>query len=398
MSLDFHGARDFRDAMRQQKSPYSIFAVNLPIEELVPELQKRFQIEEWQQNIDRNGKLGDLVGVPIIKFKENPWSIIYWSIGRHLNVTEDCQYVSRKFDCTAVAMYESDTSAWVEWNAYQGEDEIESSQRITYDDNDTVEFESQLRECHEVLDEIEDETILRSKLDDLLDELLIQKDLAIPSLNIDLNHQNIERLDLLILPTRPLGMSDFQKWMYQGHPEYSIFAVKGNIDIVIPALIKDSKTAEWQKDIQSEAKIWDVIPQSAPYFKPVIQPTGNQWTIVYWYVGDWMDVSGLCSKMSLELNTLAIMLGEEDTSGAIGYELFDCGKSIERMEVCPGDEMFFESKVREEPEFDDFDEDESDTINQFVNVRFAEEGVYIPSWELRVSDDWIGRVDLIAID
>jgi hypothetical protein len=51
------GATEFRNSVRQQKSPYSIFAVKLSIEELVPELQNRFRIESWQQNIERKGKL-----------------------------------------------------------------------------------------------------------------------------------------------------------------------------------------------------------------------------------------------------------------------------------------------------------------------------------------------------
>jgi hypothetical protein len=78
------GATEFRNSVRQQKSPYSIFAVKLPVEELVTELQNRFRIEDWQHNIERKGKLSDLVGVPIVKFKDSPWSIVYWSIGRYL--------------------------------------------------------------------------------------------------------------------------------------------------------------------------------------------------------------------------------------------------------------------------------------------------------------------------
>jgi hypothetical protein len=385
------GATEFRNSVRQQKSPYSIFAVKLPIEELVPELQNRFRIESWQQNINRSGKLSDLVGVPIVKFKDNPWSIVYWSIGRYLDLTSDCSTISRKFDCQLIVMYESDQAGLLEWVVYQGEDESE----VASLEEDGMYFESSLRKEPKDLEDIEDKNVLKSRLDQLVDELLVKENLSIPALTLDLNDPNIDRIDLLILPALPLGMRDFQKFIYQGHPEYSIFAVKADIDRVVPALIENPETTEWRKNLQSDTKIWDNIPNKEPYFIPVVQPKENQWTVVFWHVGDWTGISDICTNISSELDTLVMSIGEEDTSGAIGYELFDRGKSIERAEGCPGDELFFESQVREEPEFDDFDDDESDAVNQFINNRFAEEGIYIPSWELSVSDPWIDRVDLL---
>jgi hypothetical protein len=384
------GATEFRNSVRQQKSPYSIFAVKLPVEELVKELQNRFRIEEWQQNIERNGKLSDLIGVPIVKFKDSPWSIVYWSIGRYLDVEGDCSSISRKFECKSIVMYESDRSGLIEWNVYKGEDEVESATR----EEDGIYFESSIRKEPKDLDDIEDPNILRSRLDSLINKLLSKEKLFIHSLDLDLSDPSIERIDLLVIPSLPLGMRDFQNLMYQGHPEYSIFAVKADIDRVMPALIKDAKNTDWKKDIKSESKIWDVIPEGSNFI-PIIQPKDNQWTIVYWYVGGWTGLSDICAKISLELGTLAMSIGEEDTSSAIGYELFDRGKLIERAEGCPGEELFFESQVREEPEFDNFDDDESNAINQFINDRFIEEGIYIPSWELSVSDLWIGRVDLL---
>lgn len=386
------GATEFRNSVRQQKSPYSIFAVKLPVEELVTEFQNRFRIESWQQNIERKGKLSDLVGVPIVKFKDSPWSIAYWSIGRYLDVSGDCWSISRKFDCGSIAIYESDRSGWVEWKAYKGEDEAESATR----EDNNIYFESHLRKRPRDLDNIKDPNVLRSRLDTLIDELLIKENLSVHSLDLDLSDLSIERIDLLVLPSLPLGMRDFQNFIYQGHPEYSIFAVKADIDRVMPVLIKDEESTGWKKDIKSESKIWDVIPEGSNSI-PIIQPKENEWTVVYFYTG-WMDLANVCTNISLKLDTLVMSLGEEDTSGAIGYELFDRGKSIERAEGCPGEEMFFESQVREEPEFDDFDDDESDAVNQFIDNRFAEEGIYIPSWELSVSDPWIGRVDLLKMN
>jgi hypothetical protein len=383
------GATEFRNSVRQQKSPYSIFAVKLPVEELVKELQNRFRIEEWQQNIERNGKLSDLIGVPIVKFKDSPWLIVYWSIGRYLDVEGDCSSISRKFECKSIVMYESDRSGLIEWNVYKGEDEVESATR----EKDGIYFESSIRKEPRDLDDIEDPNILRSRLDTLIDELLVKENLSICSVDLDLSDTRIERIDLLVLPSLPLGMRDFQNFIYQGHPEYSIFAVKADIDQVVPLLNRYTKATEWQKDIQSEARIQDVIPEEAPYFIPIIQPIENKWTVVYWMMWNWEDLSEMCLEISTKLETLAISLGEEDTSGAFGYELFDRGESVERLEYF--EELFFKSKLREEPEFDDFEEGENDTASKFMNDRFIEEGIYIPSWELSVSDPWIDQVDLL---
>jgi hypothetical protein len=363
------------------------------VEELVTELQNWFRIEQWQQNINRKGKLSDLVGVPIVKFKDSPWTIAYWSIGRYLDIAGDCFAISRKFDCGSIAIYESDRSGWVEWKAYKGEDEAESAERMC--DDDTVYFESHIRKHPRNLDDIEDKNVLRSRLDNLLDELLIQENLSIPSLDLDLTDPNIERIDLLVLPALPLGMRDFQKYIDGGHPEYSIFAVKADIDRVVPLLTKFTKITEWKKDIQSEARIQDIIffPEESPYFPPIIQPTDNQWTVVYWTMWDCEDLSNMCLQISSELETFVMSLGEEDTSGAYYYELLNRGEFVERLEYC--DEIRFESKVREEPEFDNFDMGENDTASQFMNDRFIEEGIYIPSWELSLSDPWIDRVDLL---
>jgi hypothetical protein len=111
---------------------------------------------------------------------------------------------------------------------------------------------------------------------------------------------------------------------------------------------------------------------------------------------DYSDSSSLCINISLELKTLVLSVGEEDTSSGIGYKLFNNGKIIEIVDWAPGCDFVFKSEITEEPEFDDFDQDEGEVIYNFINDRLVEQGVYIPSWELNVSDPWIKQVDLIV--
>jgi hypothetical protein len=126
---------------------------------------------------------------------------------------------------------------------------------------------------------------------------------------------------------------------------------------------------------------------------PIVRPANSEWTVVYWSHGNYVDLSAICSRISSKLETQIFTISSEDTSGAFGYELFDRGKEIEN--VGCGDEMWFRSELREEPEFDDFEKSESDTIHEYINNRFIEEGIFIPTWDLSASDPWIGRIDLL---
>jgi hypothetical protein len=392
MSLQSIGAKAFRDGMREQKQPYSIFAIKLPIENIIPELQERFRIEDWQQNIDRTGKLSDLVGVPVIKFKDSPWTVIYWSVSRYLDIECACGELSWTLDCSSIAIYEVDRSGYVEWKAFRNRDEAESVTRIP--NSDTIYFESRLRQVSQDLESMEDKTLLRKTLDDLLDELLIKENIHILDLNLDLDNLDIERVDLLMLPSRPLGMRDFLNMIYHGHPECAIFAVKADIDRVIPVLTQGRE--HWLRDIKSEYSILDIVRQrwdESIDCIPILRPAHSEWTVVYWCLHSYMNLSSICSRVSAELETSIFTISEEDTSAAFGYKLFDRGKEVES--VGCGDNMWFYSKIREEPEFDNFDKDERSTILEYINNRFIEEGIFIPTLDLSPSDPWIDRLDLL---
>jgi hypothetical protein len=60
---------EFREWIREKNSTYSIFAAKAPLEQVANKLTKFFKIEDWQKNIDCNGSLANLKGVPIVQLK-----------------------------------------------------------------------------------------------------------------------------------------------------------------------------------------------------------------------------------------------------------------------------------------------------------------------------------------
>jgi hypothetical protein len=192
---------------------------------------------------------------------------------------------------------------------------------------------------------------------------------------------------------QPLGMKDFQDWIHEGHPEYAVFAVKAPIDQVAQHLLDKSYASEWKQQPHDTGSVMECFEDGESI--PLIQPTDNAWTVVYWMVGAWDEMEDVCIDFASVLKTRVIALAEEDTSAAVVYNLYDQGEKIESAQWCPGEEFSFDSEIREEPEFDDFDEDERDAINGFINHIFAQEGLYIPSWDVSVSDPDIDRVDMI---
>lgn len=213
------------------------------------------------------------------------------------------------------------------------------------------------------------------------------------------------------LPALKFGILDFLDMIYRGHPEYSLLAVKGEIEEVAQAFIEfcqERKTVErfdvetlenkeyaiagqkirWEKNIPlQKARECDCLAQVFP----LIQVRGSEWTVVQrslFYLG-WDECHGVpqeARSLSAKLQTKAITLMEEDTSGAMGYELFENGKSLEEFEEAG--EVRFTSQLREQPNinFDWEPEDEDCEWNleeqprvKFINELFCELGIYLPA-------------------
>ncbi|UBF27119.1 hypothetical protein K9N68_03880 [Kovacikia minuta CCNUW1] len=397
INAEIANMQDFRAWLREKQAKYLLLAVQAPLEEVAGQLTKLVKVEDWQKKISLNGSLADLPDVPLLQLQGSSWTLAYWAIGRCPNLKQEGRQLSEKLDTRVIEIWAADTSGWTEWRVWERGEEREEAGR---DQGDDVYFESSLQFRRDPDgDEFESGELngeeLRAKLTCMLDELLTNQGICFPSPDCTLSEMEIDRLDLFVLPSQPLGMIDFQKSVYEGHPEYAIFAVKAPIEMVAPEVAKYCRVEDWQKDIKTAATIWDAVGENEKYQMPMIQPKDNNWTVVYWIVGEWENLADMCSQLSSDLQTRVMEIGEEDTSAAVGYSLYENGKRLEYLEWCPGEEITFESELRDEPEFDNFDEDESDAVCGYINDRFIAEGIYIPPWELEVTDEWLERVDLM---
>jgi hypothetical protein len=365
-----------------------------PIDQLIEEIKTIFQIQSHQANIPLTGKLADLQGIPVVKFKDSPWSVVYWSIGRASIIQDNCSTLSEKLSTKVLNLVEEDHSGWIKWFFYEKANELEIAERQVYsEDCEEIVFESSLRPDLEFDEDDTDET--RNGFNQAVEDLLVDQKISIPDLDLELDSANIERIDLLVKPDFPLGMQECYNWIRQGHLEYSILGVKAPIDSVVQSLLDHSYIQSVEKQVQGDQSIIDLCRDRPNGVRPVIQPASNDWTIVYWAISYWEDLTKMAIDLSSELRTRVVVWGEEDTSSAFGYDIYENGEELERVEYCPGEDLMFSSKIREEPEFDDFETAEWIVVNRFINEIFIQEGIYIPSCDLAASDSYLSRVDFV---
>jgi hypothetical protein len=251
--------------------------------------------------------------------------------------------------------------------------------------------------------------------------------------------------------TRKQGSLDFVQMIYNGHPEYSLLAVKAPIEAVIESWIefRESQSSHQRHDWRSMQMKMDKLKSRTITWKrqisivteeseeegeienimhiPVIQVMDTDWVVIIRSLS-WLDSEQIdnipkeASFLSQKLQTQVITLMEEDTSGSVGYSLLDNGEVIESLEFCDAEEYTFQSQHREDPQFveqeeeeEEFDEDESYDVGkrqemQFIDRTFAALGIYLPAvWYstsqglpaiqvMPVSENTIERADWITIE
>jgi hypothetical protein len=242
--------------------------------------------------------------------------------------------------------------------------------------------------------------------------------------------------------TRKLGSLDFVRMIYEGHPEYSLLAVKAPIDDVVSAWIefRESQSDRSRHDF-SEMKVktdrlgtrqiqWDkqialvsgqplpededeeeeyLLAQAEQEFEglpvPALQIADSEWVVMIRSLS-WLDFEQInnvpleAKFLSEKFQTQAFTMMEEDTSSAVGYKLFEKGMEIESLEYCCGD-YTLTSQDRDDPQFksleedwkdEDFDDEAEDEDNfipgqemQFIDRVVADLGLYLPAvWYFQV--------------
>lgn len=231
-----------------------------------------------------------------------------------------------------------------------------------------------------------------------------------------------------------LGSLDFVRMIYEGHPEYSLLAVKAPIDDVVAAWIefRESQSTRSRHDYH-DMKVktdqlgtrqikWDkqieIVPgqllpededeqdeylsaQAEQKFEglpvPAIQVADSEWVVMIRSLS-WLDMEQIknvpleAKFLSEKFQTQVITMMEEDTSGAVSYELFERGESVESLESCGGSDYRFTSQRQDDPQFEDegWEDDDGDDENenedyisqskemQFIDRVVSDLGLYLP--------------------
>lgn len=172
-----------------------------------------------------------------------------------------------------------------------------------------------------------------------------------------------------------LGVRHFLEMMYDGQPEWSLFAIKAPADEVSEEWVdfRGAKAVHRDVPVKVGGEYDDVANVVA-----IVQVKGSPWTIVFrsiLYVDEshLESVAEEAKEFSARLNTRTIVFVGEDTSGANSYQIFEKGKSVEEAEWEVGGEFFkFKSSRQKRPELDKI-------TDEFVDGIFREEGIYVPA-------------------
>jgi hypothetical protein len=182
--------------------------------------------------------------------------------------------------------------------------------------------------------------------------------------------------------SRPrLGIKDFMR-MQEGHPEWSLFAVKASATTVANTLAELRNPCRLHRRVPLAAS-----ERSDPVARltAVLRIKENPWTVVLRSVFDVSaeELEGVpkeAKAISSKLKTKVVTFLFEDTSGAMAYAFYDRGRLIEEAEwECDGAMTSFRSSLRKQPEGSRFTSDFADEV-------FRDEGIYIPACYPRADD------------
>ena len=176
-------------------------------------------------------------------------------------------------------------------------------------------------------------------------------------------------------PAEESGARHFLEFMYDGQPEWALFAVKAPAEEVSEEWVdfRGAKAVHRAVPIKAGGE-YDEIANAVA----IVQVKNNPWTIVYrsiLYVDEAHVEPTIeeAKEFSARLNTRAMSFIGEDTSGANSFSLFEKGKVIEEAEWEVGGQFFkFKSTRRKRPDLEK-------VTDEFIDGIFREEGIYVPA-------------------
>jgi hypothetical protein len=203
----------------------------------------------------------------------------------------------------------------------------------------------------------------------------------------------------------PLGVTHFLDFMYDGQPEWSLFAIRAPFDDVANAFAAYRKPKHRYTNVPRQPA--GAEGDELAHLAAIVKVKDNPWTVVFRSLL-WVDSSHLAEvpqdakELSTRLKTRAVTFFAEDTSGAMAYEILELGKSLENAELMDGEFSSFKSTFRKQPALEEVGDEFADEV-------FREQGIYLPSCYPRseggkhwlavdkVSAGTIERADLIEL-
>jgi ankyrin repeat protein len=168
------------------------------------------------------------------------------------------------------------------------------------------------------------------------------------------------------------GSRDFVAHMSQGQMEWAVVAVRAPLGATGEAYAALHGAAALERDVAARS-----LP-SAGSSVFAFQLRGQDWTLVPLALSglrreDIQRAEDSARELSARLDTRAFAFTAEDSSGVLGYTLYERGEPLEHLEWEPdGEVVAFESRLREGP---DEQRDHADPV-------FAAAGLYLPACEL----------------
>lgn len=173
------------------------------------------------------------------------------------------------------------------------------------------------------------------------------------------------------------GARDFLEFIFKGHPEWAVLIVEAPLEATIKALQKRRKLWHWEKKVAVKS-LGKLGPSRDEHDQNMaaLSIKGSAWTVVQRSMFELSAVELIelpedAKSLSKSLKTRAATFMGEDTSGALGYELYERGNRVERIDWSGGVTKF-ESLLRKQPRWPKDDFDVADMI-------FGELGVYLPA-------------------